>query len=118
MHYVIGDVHGCYDEMQKLIWKIRKVDSEAIVIFTGDFIDRGPKIIETLNFFMENITDDGPFRSVLGNHEDMILQWYREAKDDWVDDSLETLENLPKLRYGFAENYMRLDCLTENMLKK
>ena len=40
MHYVIGDVHGCYDEMMWLLANIEAKDSEAIIYFLGDFIDR------------------------------------------------------------------------------
>ena len=36
MHYVIGDVHGCYDEMIALLNKIEARDSEAIIYFVGD----------------------------------------------------------------------------------
>lgn len=48
MHYVIGDVHGCYDEMTALLAKIESMDPEAEIWFVGDFIDRGPKVWETL----------------------------------------------------------------------
>ena len=53
MHYVIGDVHGCYDEMIALLQKIEERDSEAIIYFVGDFIDRGPKVWEVLEWAME-----------------------------------------------------------------
>ena len=59
MHYVIGDVHGCYDEMMTLIKKIESMDSEAQICFVGDFIDRGPKVWETLCWAMDNITEKG-----------------------------------------------------------
>ena len=61
MHYVIGDVHGCYDEMMLLLQKIEKSDSEAQFIFVGDFIDRGPKVWDVLAWAMENITEDGKY---------------------------------------------------------
>jgi len=103
MHYVIGDVHGCYNELMRLLDRINTSDSDAIIFFTGDFIDRGPHVCETLQWMMEYVTPNGKYQSVLGNHEDMVLQWWRDVKNNWTDDSPEMLENLPKLRYGFDE---------------
>ena len=40
MHYVIGDVHGCYDEMMALLHKIESADPDAEIIFVGDFIEK------------------------------------------------------------------------------
>ena len=46
--FVIGDVHGCYDQMMELLTKAdvltpdRKcVADDAVVIFVGDIINRG-----------------------------------------------------------------------------
>ena len=41
MHYAIGDVHGCYQAMKKLIGKIEREDADAQFILIGDVIDRG-----------------------------------------------------------------------------
>ena len=80
MHYVIGDVHGCYDEMMRLLRKIEERDNDAIIYFVGDFIDRGPKVWEVLTWAMEHITPDGKYRSVRGNHEELALEWI----DQWL----------------------------------
>lgn len=78
MHYVIGDVHGCFDEMIALIDKIKTKDKNALIYFVGDFVDRGPKVWETIEWVMNNVTPDGEFQSVQGNHEQMVMQWYIE----------------------------------------
>ena len=78
MHYCIGDVHGCYDEMIALIDKIKRKDQDARFYFVGDFVDRGPKVWETIEWVMNNVTLDGEFQSVQGNHEQMVMQWYIE----------------------------------------
>lgn len=84
MHYAIGDVHGCYDQMLEIIDKIKSQDGDARFIFVGDFVDRGPKVWETLDWCLEHIDTSGDpeaeYRSVLGNHEDMLIDWYEE----WV----------------------------------
>ncbi|MBR1852357.1 MAG: serine/threonine protein phosphatase [Lachnospiraceae bacterium] len=83
MHYVIGDVHGCYDEMMTLLDKIETMDSDAQIYFVGDFIDRGPKVDKVLEWCMTHITADGKYQSVRGNHEQMVLDWYREEWLSW-----------------------------------
>lgn len=82
MHYVIGDVHGCYDEMVALLHKIESTDPDAEIIFVGDFIDRGPKVWETLCWAMENISEDGKYRAVRGNHEQMAIDYIKKY-DNW-----------------------------------
>ena len=46
-HYVIGDVHGCYEDF--LLLKERR-DPDATIILTGDFLDRGPEVWEMLGW--------------------------------------------------------------------
>lgn len=69
---VIGDLHGYYEPLAELLEKI-KVEEEDLVIFIGDYIDRGPesklvvdKLME-LKFLYKNII------FLKGNHEDMLL---------------------------------------------
>ena len=40
-HYVIGDVHGCYEDFLLLKEKIEKRDPEATIILTGEFSGSG-----------------------------------------------------------------------------
>lgn len=84
MHYVIGDVHGCYDDLMVLLDKIEEMDPKAEFILVGDLVDRGPKVWETLCWAMKNITRDGKYQSVRGNHDQMAMEyiqqyerWYR-----------------------------------------
>lgn len=49
---IIGDIHGCYDELNQLLDTINWSPNNNILILTGDLIDRGPKIRETLMFAM------------------------------------------------------------------
>lgn len=78
MHYIIGDIHGCYDEMMKMISKINEQDTNAQIYFVGDFIDRGPNTKAVLDWCLENITLEGKYQAVLGNHEDMVIDWYEQ----------------------------------------
>ena len=61
---IIGDVHGCYEEFQKLLDKVRASSTDRI-ISVGDLICRGPSSAKTLEIAlsMKNL------ECVLGNHE-------------------------------------------------
>lgn len=118
MHYVIGDIHGCYNEMMKLLKRIESQDSNAVICFLGDFIDRGPDVIKVLSWMMENITLNGKYQCVLGNHEDMVLTWWNQVKNDWIDDSDETIENLEKIHYGFDEKLKAAGLFKKAYLEK
>ena len=61
---VIGDIHGCYFELQALIEKAILGDGDSIISL-GDFVDRGPETPQVLDFF-QNAPNT---RALMGNHE-------------------------------------------------
>lgn len=65
----IGDIHGCYEELLNLLAKIKPIKQD-IVVCVGDFVDRGPKVVQCLELWMEK-----GYKAVLGNHEDRFLDW-------------------------------------------
>lgn len=105
MHYVIGDVHGCYDEMMELLHKIEEKDEDARIIFVGDFVDRGPQVDKVLEWCLKNITADGKYQSVRGNHEQMILEWYEEWLQWWQEGGFRhpKKEPMPETYYDFSK---------------
>lgn len=67
--YVIGDVHGCYDEFQAMLGKIGFADRDRLIM-TGDYIDRGRKSFEMLKW-MERCPPNVCL--IRGNHEEEFL---------------------------------------------
>lgn len=61
---VIGDIHGCYDELQALLDKAGLTEGDAIVS-VGDCVDRGPETPAVLDFFQKT---PNAFL-IMGNHE-------------------------------------------------
>ncbi len=69
--YVVGDIHGCLEPLERLLTKIAP-RSDDEVVFVGDYIDRGPQSREVVDRLLGL-----PFRCVflLGNHERMLLDF-------------------------------------------
>jgi len=61
---VVGDIHGCYDELVDLLDKVELGDDDRVVS-VGDLITKGPKSKEVLERFMT----DARFSTVIGNHD-------------------------------------------------
>lgn len=61
---VIGDIHGCFDELQEILFRTGLTDDDEIISL-GDIIDGGPKSPQVVEFFMQqkNAT------VIKGNHE-------------------------------------------------
>lgn len=64
---VIGDVHGHYDTLMNLLDAIAP-NSDDMVYFLGDLIDRGPQSAQVVDFVMKS-----SYPCLLGNHEQMLL---------------------------------------------
>lgn len=72
---LIGDIHGHADELKNLLQTLGYTESKGIyshperkVVFVGDYIDRGPKIRETLEI-VKAMVDSGNAIALMGNHE-------------------------------------------------
>jgi protein phosphatase len=103
---IIGDVHGCYEELAALFVQLGyQIESgpagaKAIppdgrrAIFVGDLVDRGPKIPEVLRLVM-NMVEDGTAFCVPGNHDVKLI---RKLKGRDV-----------QLTHGLADSIEQLD---------
>ncbi|MDT8391964.1 MAG: metallophosphoesterase [Lentisphaeria bacterium] len=79
--WVIGDIHGMYDPLVMLINHIRHVKYQtgeaAKLIFLGDYIDRGPCPKAVVDLIL-SLKTEFEVVCLAGNHEDMLLQFYRD----------------------------------------
>jgi serine/threonine protein phosphatase 1 len=72
--YVIGDIHGCLDEVERLLEFIQP-GSDDTLCFLGDYIDRGPQPKGVVARLIR-LDGEGPRCIFLkGNHEDMLLSY-------------------------------------------
>ncbi|MGC2407355.1 MAG: polynucleotide kinase-phosphatase [Candidatus Cybelea sp.] len=107
---IIGDVHGCYDELVALLAKIGYVESKAEdrvawrhpegrrAIFLGDLVDRGPGIVPVLQLVMDMVTA-GSALCVPGNHENKLgrkIDGRNVTVSHGLAETLEQIEALPE----------------------
>lgn len=103
---IIGDVHGCFDEMNSLLQQLGyAIEAEGAhyrvippdgrrAVFIGDLVDRGPKIPEVLRLVMGMIKAGTAF-CVPGNHDVKLMRKLR-GKD-------------VKITHGLADSLAQLE---------
>lgn len=108
---IIGDVHGCLDELTELLEALGYVaDSECIyrhpagrkAVFVGDLCDRGPKNVGVLRLVM-GMVGVGTAFCVPGNHDDK-LERYLSHRNVQISHGLEkTIQELEQEDETFRE---------------
>jgi serine/threonine protein phosphatase 1 len=69
--FVVGDLHGCFDLLDRLLDHARFDPACDRLFSVGDLVDRGPDSLRSLEFL------DAPwFYAVKGNHEDLLLEFF------------------------------------------
>lgn len=122
---VIGDIHGCYDELMELLGVVAPAADDRIIAI-GDIVDRGPDSEKVLEFFR----DTPSAISLMGNHERKYLlsaqdktrpalsqKIVRARLDERYDEWLAFMETFPRhielpeaiLVYGMFEPGVPLD---------
>lgn len=69
---IIGDIHGCYDELRDLLKRLA-LSADDRVVSVGDLVVKGEKNREVLELF----STDGRFAAVIGNHDRTLLRYWR-----------------------------------------
>lgn len=77
--YCVGDIHGRLDLLQEVHQKIEcdalNFDGAKILVYLGDYIDRGMHSKQVIDCLLENIFFDFKKVFLLGNHEQVMLQF-------------------------------------------
>lgn len=68
---IVGDLHGCYTELQDLLEKVG-IDEGDSILSVGDLVDRGEESPAVINFFSATPN----VRAVMGNHERKHIRAY------------------------------------------
>ena len=108
-YYAIGDIHGRLDLLKNittLIIKDIKLNniSSPILVFLGDYIDRGPESKKVIEFLLE-IKQKFKCIFLMGNHEDLLLKFIEDPQKLAVliiNGGIETLTS-----YGITKEQMQ-----------
>jgi len=139
-YIIIGDVHGCIDELKSLLKKqdflvdqnnlltLTPKNRHKSIVLLGDFIDKGSdeKLTETIEFIHNNYQhlnqERKRFYLILGNHESMVYRYITndsnliinaktiENKEKYYN-TVALLEKKPHLKKLFLELYA--ECATD-----
>jgi protein phosphatase len=114
---IIGDVHGCADELEVLLellgyqisWDPAFLHGVRVVppagrrvVFLGDLIDRGPRIVDSLRIAMSMVAC-GAAICVPGNHEVKLLRKLRGKTVSITHGLAETLAEFERMPASFHE---------------
>ncbi len=118
---LIGDVHGCCDELEQLLTRLgyevaaRSTDGHSLdsgpvyahpngrkAVFVGDLVDRGPRILDTLRL-VRTMVRHGSALCVPGNHDVKLLKKLR-GRD-------------VRIAHGLALTLAELDALPEEVAR-
>jgi serine/threonine protein phosphatase 1 len=73
--FAIGDIHGDLDALFKLFSTFPTLEKDDTVVFVGDYLDRGPKSAEVIEFVRKLPTEvAAKVVTLRGNHEDAWLK--------------------------------------------
>ena len=126
----IGDIHGEWDKFLSVYDKIAFNPPEDLLVFVGDYVDRGPKPLEVLDWMTAH-AEDPNIVMLRGNHDQLMLDYYmsKEAQkargwivpeqhygDKWLDNGGDETKYLleQRKRSGSPEEYAAFleRCLT------
>ena len=107
---LIGDLHGCADELELLLAKLGYELTAASyahpagrkAIFLGDLVDRGPRVLDTLRI-VRTMVDSGAALCVPGNHDDKFRR--------------KLLGKQVHITHGLEQTLAELDALPEEQRK-
>ncbi|HNZ10608.1 MAG TPA: metallophosphoesterase family protein [Smithellaceae bacterium] len=80
--FAIGDIHGCFDKLQRLILEIKADPANDTLVFIGDYIDRVDGGRDVVDYILKL---KKTFQNVIclrGNHESMLLRFLDGVEDD------------------------------------
>lgn len=74
---IVGDVHGCFDELEKVLHQCNFDNRFDKVVLVGDLVNKGPKSNEVIKFAKKN-----KFLCVRGNHDEAAMSRIGKCADE------------------------------------
>lgn len=123
---IIGDVHGCADELEELLRRLGYLPEVGVspdesesgwglttwrhpegrkAVFVGDIVDRGPRVLDSLRI-VRNMCVAGFGLCVPGNHDDKLLRKLRGNKVNVTHGLAQTLAEIDALPPDLRERFV------------
>lgn len=90
--YIVGDVQGCFNELQALLKKVNFDAKNDQLYLAGDIVARGKQSLETLRF-VKSLGNSA--KMVLGNHDLHLLAIHAKLKKTKKNDFLDNILTAP-----------------------
>jgi len=116
--FAISDIHGCFDAFHTLVIKHIKLTKSDKLILLGDYIDRGNKSKEVIDFIIDLIKVGFDITPLTGNHEAMLLDVWRNNNmlPLWLlNEGMATLQsfdiqNISEIDKKYLDFFLKLNC--------
>ena len=109
--YAIGDIHGCLNELVSIHQKILSYEKykkeEDLIIYLGDYIDRGPKSKQVVDEIIEFKNKGFKTYFLMGNHDEMMI--------DFLLNKINNLKNW--LNFGADQTFRSYDIEVVEFIK-
>lgn len=77
--FAVGDIHGCYDKLRRLMNRLPYNPQQDTLVFLGDYIDRGGRSREVLDYLCQLRQEGEKVIMLIGNHEYLMLEYHRSG---------------------------------------
>ena len=122
MYDIIGDIHGHADKLILLLERMGYTNKngsyahpERRAIFVGDYIDRGPKIPETINLVRDMVENNAAI-ALMGNHEYNALCFHYPEREKGGHLRKHEIKNILQ-HYETLKQYQNRQAAYEDALK-
>jgi len=80
--FAIGDIHGCLDQLRRLIRDIPADPENDTLVFIGDYIDRSNGSPDVVDYILGLKKTYQKMICLCGNHESMLLKYLDGADEE------------------------------------
>lgn len=95
---LVGDIHGCPDELGDLLDRVRYAQGSDTLVLVGDLVARGPDSRGAI----ERARNAGAV-AVRGNHDEKLLTWWRIARTDGPEQAHQAVKLSERHRTAVAQ---------------
>lgn len=87
----IGDIHGCLQTLEALLYDHLNIRHDDQLIFLGDYINRGPDSTGVLDLLVELKNQNPHWVFLRGNHEDLLIGFLTQRSSPYSGKAIEPL---------------------------